>query len=225
MKADHQSRSKSWAFRIIAVGWTALVALLLFKIGTGSTQIGAPATESEAIVRTNERLLEVVQWTISTILLVGGGLIGLNWYQNEKRVEEEFRRFQGQIDRIDNRTNVQRVSTNDQLSFTTERIAEVEKSLFMVRSHLEQSTLSFYGYGKDRSWGEAILEALIRNPNYPEFVIVLVENFARFLETQDVKSSFVHYLAKDQMLDIAAHMDLAKRPDLAATLRSIHNRM
>lgn len=78
-----------------------LAVVLVFRILFAPVEIGAPATESEALVRSNERLIQIVQWTISTVLVIGGGLIGLNWYRDEKRYErdrEEVDRIRKELD-------------------------------------------------------------------------------------------------------------------------------
>lgn len=78
-----------------------LVFILLFRIVFSSSSIGAPATESEALVRSSERLIQTVQWTISTVLVVAGGLIGLNLYRDEKRYErdrQELRQIKEDLD-------------------------------------------------------------------------------------------------------------------------------
>ncbi|MGI8485841.1 MAG: hypothetical protein ACR2OU_16480 [Thermomicrobiales bacterium] len=84
-----------------------LAVVLIFRILFAPVEIGAPATESEALVRSNERLIQIVQWTISTVLVIGGGLIGLNWYRDEKRYDrdrQEVDRIREEFDRFQNAT-------------------------------------------------------------------------------------------------------------------------
>lgn len=75
-----------WSIIVVVV---ILAGVLLVRILFSSVEIGSPATESASITRTNERLLEMVKWTVSTILLVGGGLIGFNWYSSEQRYKND----------------------------------------------------------------------------------------------------------------------------------------
>jgi hypothetical protein len=75
--------------------------LLLTLVGAGfwlakyviqmDASLGTPetVTEPEVLTRASERLIQLTQWTISTILIIGGGLIGLNWYQNQRRYEQD----------------------------------------------------------------------------------------------------------------------------------------
>lgn len=94
IQTDLPKSESTWLLRIFAVGWIVIVLIILINIVTSPTNLGTLSTESAIVTRANERLLEMVKWTISTILLVGGGLIGLNWYQNERRIEEKFTEFQ-----------------------------------------------------------------------------------------------------------------------------------
>lgn len=89
---------------ILVVSGVALGMMFLWRLITAPTYIGSPVSESQALTRANERIIQMVQWMISTILLLGGGLIGLNWYQSNQRYErdkedlerrlEEVRRFE-----------------------------------------------------------------------------------------------------------------------------------
>jgi len=87
--AEETHKIQRWARA--ALLWTIVAAVLvltfslLYRILFSSVEIGTPATETAALTRANERLLEMVKWTISTILLIGGALIGLNWYSSEQR--------------------------------------------------------------------------------------------------------------------------------------------
>lgn len=65
------------------------LGFLLFLILSTGSDIGRPRTESAVLVAANERLLQMVQWTIATVLVLGGAFIGLNWYQSEIRYRED----------------------------------------------------------------------------------------------------------------------------------------
>jgi len=64
-----------------------LISWILFK----GSDIGTPRTAPAALIVANERMLQMVQWTIATILTLGGALIGLNWYQSERRYQDDKR--------------------------------------------------------------------------------------------------------------------------------------
>ncbi len=64
--------------------WTGF---LITMIVTQGSDIGTPASETEAVIRSNERLLQMAQWTIATVLTIGGALIGFNWFQNQRERE------------------------------------------------------------------------------------------------------------------------------------------
>lgn len=83
------------AATVIAGVVLVFVGLLLFLILSEGSDIGRPRTESAVLVAANERLLQMVQWTIATVLVLGGAFIGLNWYQSEIRYRED----KGEVDR------------------------------------------------------------------------------------------------------------------------------
>lgn len=96
----HASTPSAWdrtlTALLIAVLLAVLVGLfvLIFRVLTTDTDLGLVTTdpesvESAALIRANERIVQLVQWTLSTILVVAGGLLGLNWYQNQKRYEQD----------------------------------------------------------------------------------------------------------------------------------------
>ena len=72
---------------VVALWVGFLITMILLK----GSDIGSPASAQSALIAANERSLQMVQWTIATVLTLGGALIGLNWYQGEKRYEHERR--------------------------------------------------------------------------------------------------------------------------------------
>lgn len=99
--SNNNSGESRWLFRLMTIGWAVVVAVLLINIISAPSDIGSPANESQAVIRANERLLELVKWTISTILLVGGGLIGLNWYQSTQRYERDKDDIESRIRKLE----------------------------------------------------------------------------------------------------------------------------
>lgn len=78
------AKSKVTANGIVAAAILIWIAFLITMILLKGSDIGSPRTAQSALIATNERLLQMVQWTIGTVLTLGGALIGLNWYQGEK---------------------------------------------------------------------------------------------------------------------------------------------
>lgn len=111
-----------------------IAVVLVFRILFAPVEIGTPATESEALVRSNERLIQIVQWTISTVLVIGGGLIGLNWYRDEKRYERDRQ----EVDRIRKDLDDFRRQTSQHVLDLSQET--VEAIFFRV---IEQMTRSF----------------------------------------------------------------------------------
>lgn len=94
----------------------AAIALLILKIAFSSTRIPESSGESEAIAEMAARMADLAQWTISTVLLVGGLLVGLNWYQSERRYEHD------------------RSTVQDELAVMSERITSLQQNLHLQTS-------------------------------------------------------------------------------------------
>ncbi|MGI8485669.1 MAG: hypothetical protein ACR2OU_15580 [Thermomicrobiales bacterium] len=80
---------KDWIAKIgvIALGVVALAFVL--AIITSDSKLVVTPYESTAVAASGERLIQMAQWTIGTVLTVGALLIGLNWYQNDRRYERD----------------------------------------------------------------------------------------------------------------------------------------
>lgn len=57
----------------------------------GTTQEFSEASNVAALNQANERLLQMVQWTLGLIIAVGGLLVGFSWFQSRSRLEEDRR--------------------------------------------------------------------------------------------------------------------------------------
>ena len=130
----------SWPVAIVTLAVLAGLAALIYKILTTDTDLGLtpmhPAhAESLALIRANERIVQLVQWTISTILVVAGGLLGLNWYQNQKRYQDD------KAELLAFRRRMERRSRNDRESYRTfrsemeERIRRTERAQEQLAEH------------------------------------------------------------------------------------------
>lgn len=81
-------------FLIVA---TALLFVLIFRVVYTDTDIPVSSTEAEATAVANERLFQLAQWTVGSILTIGIALIGFNWAQTQRDRAE----IDGAIARID----------------------------------------------------------------------------------------------------------------------------
>lgn len=103
---DHRLRLVRKFGRAVLPYVGALVLLgvggsLVYRVLFSSVEIGTPATESESVVRSGERVIQLVQWTISTILLIGGALIGINWYRDEERYKRDREELRGALNDLE----------------------------------------------------------------------------------------------------------------------------
>jgi hypothetical protein len=90
-------RRNEIAVKVIPFAILVWIAFLISLIVLKGTDIGTPASADAALIAANERLLQMVQWTIGTVLTLGGALIGLNWYQSEKRYDHDRQLFEDRI--------------------------------------------------------------------------------------------------------------------------------
>lgn len=96
-RRDPSAWRKTWEgakealFILILLSVLSALGVVVFRVITADTslQLIPITSESAAVIRANERVVQLTQWTISTILIVAGGLIGLNWYQNQRRYERD----------------------------------------------------------------------------------------------------------------------------------------
>lgn len=88
---DAWEGAKETLFVLILLAVLVALGVVVFRVITtdASLRLIPTSSESAALIRANERVVQLTQWTISTILIVAGGLIGLNWYQNQRRYERD----------------------------------------------------------------------------------------------------------------------------------------
>lgn len=83
------SQAKLSAARGLIPG-TALVVLTIFlgivmvRIVQMDTSIPVSSTDVEAAARSNERLTQLTQWTLTTVLGLGLALVGVSWFQSTR---------------------------------------------------------------------------------------------------------------------------------------------
>lgn len=105
--ANAPGKSKVTANGVGAAAILIWIAFLITMILLKGSDIGSPGTPQSALIATNERLLQMVQWTIGTVLTLGGALIGLNWYQGEKRYEHDRRVFEERLTALERRAGME----------------------------------------------------------------------------------------------------------------------
>lgn len=79
---------------LLAVSWFVFLATWIVVKGSN---LGDASTANAATIAVSERLVQMAQWTVTTVLTLGGALIGLNWYQNERRYQEDKASFEQKI--------------------------------------------------------------------------------------------------------------------------------
>lgn len=231
-----QSQNESkWIFRAMAIGWAIVVAILLINIVSAPSDIGSPATESQAVVRANERLLEMVKWTISTILLVGGGLIGLNWYHSEKRMEEVLAtttqntqdQIKGLRDSLDSRiTLLEQLSDRlrESMRSTRNDVQDLQLAVQDVDTYSSWSLL-FTNVGSSTNWiGRNVSEAM-HNPFVTNRVKRnVLSQFIRFA-TLGVNPEQRETMYGMHLADIITEAHVQGFEDEAQVLRDLHREM
>lgn len=197
---------------VIVTGALALLSLLggayVLDRMLPSTYIGSVTSESAALTRANERLLEMVKWTISTLLLIGGGLIGLNWYSNEHRYHADKTKFDQEL-KDQRRSYDLRLSLLEaKQSVDEQAIFDSRMDIFRLTSQITQSMLlsdevaSSGGYVSSviRLLGRADAGEIVRQ-NALEGVIVMFQR-------PDAARSFDAYLGAEKLPEL---VESAKR--------------
>lgn len=102
------------AIRLVFAGLIGLVMLFGWElIQHDSTPYWALSrTVDAALIDANDRIIQLTQWVIGTVLLVGTALIGLNWYQGERRYQNDRARdiarleeFRGDLNALTEQVN------------------------------------------------------------------------------------------------------------------------
>jgi hypothetical protein len=119
----------------LAVLLLAILGTLLWQVLSSPTTIGSPATESEALIRTNERLLEMVKWTISTPIIGGAALVGLNLYLGEARYNQD--RAMSEQEREDYRINLE-AEMSLATGLVEDRVEEIDERLSFLEDPEEE---------------------------------------------------------------------------------------
>lgn len=80
---------------VLLVVIPAVVAMYRIAFLESNTDARTPGDAVNAA--TSEAMIQMAQWTITSVLAIGGALVGLNRYQSEKRHEHDRQRFEDRI--------------------------------------------------------------------------------------------------------------------------------
>lgn len=96
---------------------TVFLGIVMVKIAFTDMTVPVSSTDVEAAARSNERLLQIIQWVLATVLGLGLALIGINWFQSTRdraEIHELESELRTRIAEFDNRL-VTLQSTSDTL--------------------------------------------------------------------------------------------------------------
>ncbi len=185
------------AFAVTIVGFTLI---LLARILLAPTDIGSPATESAALIRANERVLEMVKWTISTLLLVGGGLIGLNWYTNEQRYTTDLARLRSDYDeRLKNVTALV-IDRNTEHRVVLDQLTDLQSDTFAIKHQISRMILFPHGMGDFVSTSENTVRLLRRVDVVDVLKRHQLQSVIFALKSSDQPSSFSSFILGPEQL-------------------------
>lgn len=182
-----------------------LVFLAMFLKGTlfAPTNIGSPSTESDALVRANERLLEMAKWTISTILLIGGGLIGLNWYSNEHRYQSDKSQFDKEVRNHKEALERRIVQLEATHSVYTQNLVDIKVDVFKLTNQITQTMLFQDEINIAGGYVASVIRLLDR-PDASEMVRQnALDGVIDMFERPDAASSFSAYLGAKRLPELA----------------------
>jgi len=197
----------------------ALAASLIVRILFSSIHIGSPATESEALVRSSERLIQMVQWTLSTVLIIGGGLIGLNWYSNEHRYREDKAALEERFDRLERVSRASFTATMEDRLDIQKQILEVKFDLYRLTGQIASTMMLVDGKMPAGGYVDGALDA-IRKPMTSSIIKErILEDVTTMFERENAATSFTFYLGFDRIPELADEADRQGFADPAARLR------
>ncbi len=180
-----------------------VVASLVFRILFSSVRIGSPSTESDALVRSSERLIQLVQWTLSTVLIIGGGLIGLNWYSNEHRYRKDKVTLNERFNRMERLRRADFTSSIEERIDVQKQILEVKFDLHQLTDQIASTMLMVDGRMPSDGYVKGALD-LIRQPLTSSIIKErTLDNIAGMFEREGSATSFTAYLGLDTIPDLA----------------------
>jgi hypothetical protein len=117
----------------------AFLIVAMVEILSLDTSVPVSNTDLEAAARANERLLQMTQWTLTTVLGLGLALIAINWYQST--------RDRSEIDEIEHALRIAASEYEEQLRELMQSADELWKR--MAEQQLNGMVLSAILEGKD----------------------------------------------------------------------------
>lgn len=184
---------------VILVAASALAGVVLFwRIVLAPVEIGEVSTESQAVGRANERVVQMFQWMISTILLMGGGLIGLNWYQSNQRYErdkEDLHRIEGRAQQV--------------LTSVEQAPIEFEKNIATaVDDYLAKNAFSQDGHEDDQ---ETDSQAAASNTDRKSTFQTIIENIGSRQSLPPFQRYVERYLSPNPFTNVEGEKSMAQQ--------------
>jgi hypothetical protein len=208
-----------------AVVAVALGALVIRGTLLAPTSIGSPTSESDALIRANERLLEMAKWTISTILLLGGALIGLNWYSNEQRYSRDRAEHESRIVDLRKAFNSVLENTSKQYLEIHGQVSNTRSELIEAQSQIMQGLLYPGGEFPEGGYAQRVFELIEGHSILPNYKKRLLDHFLSHFENAEARTSFVVFLGLDYLPEIARAAEKHGLNEEAARARNAHERL
>jgi hypothetical protein len=195
--------AKEVLFIVILLAVLIALGVVVFQVITTDTSLNLIPTsgESAAVIRTNERVVQLTQWTISTILIVAGGLIGLNWYQNQRRYERDKEDLNAFREATSN--DVTRIGGNfatrlERLEQQNELLAEQHRDHVLVQA-VDEVARSFsvnHVLQVIMSWYDRILE--VDDDNQERALTLVWQGFEAINELLDAGEEPAFFFTEDE---------------------------
>lgn len=188
---------------IVTILAVVVVGAVLFEIVLAPTSIGSPTSESDALVRASERLIEMVKWTISTIFIVGGALIGLNWYSNEHRYDRDRSEQEKRISDLRSAFNSVLENNAKQHLDLVAQLHSTRLEVLDLQSQVMQGLLFPNGEFPEGGYAQRVFELVEGHHVTPALKKRLLDHFLSPFENAVSSRSFLVFLGLDYLPELA----------------------
>lgn len=222
---------------IMLLALTVFLGLVLYQIATGDTSIPVASNDLEAAARANERMLQIVQWSLASILGLGLALIGINWFsttRDKAEVRAIERKLESTIAQYEELTSTvnDRLLELDRTLWPLERKAIWEDILDLYQDAGERSVPRtcvqvFRDAGDDHKRKRAAIELLLDSPmrhttkdNWPntadshDTIVQLLPEIQQF----DLQLAIDAYFILCRDLELLSQVPESERPEYTTTL-------
>lgn len=180
-----------------------LLALVFRGVLFAPTSIGSPSSESDALIRANERLLEMTKWTISTILILGTGLIGLNWYSNEHRYARDRAENESQIGDLQKTFKSAMADETVRYLDLHKQLLEMKFEVHEVRTQIVQELLYPGNEFPKDGYAQQVLELIEGHHVVPGLKKQILDHFLSSFDKEENETLFLRFLGLDYLPMIA----------------------